>query len=84
MPSAKIYPTRISLFKASEVPTASEIETQLISLTQQMRQEVAWGWQKYAKDSVEVHLVPGDHFNMMAKPHVAVLAEKWKGCIKQV
>ena len=49
-----------------------------------MRQETAWGWQKYAKDLVDVHLVAGDHFTMMAKPHVAVLAEELKSCIEQV
>jgi len=83
-PAEKIYPTRISLFKASEMQTASEIETQLTSLTQQMRQEVAWGWQKYAKGSVDVHLVAGDHFTMMAKPHVSKLAEELKSCIEPV
>jgi amino acid adenylation domain-containing protein len=84
VPSPKIYPTPISLFKANEMQTVSEIETQLTSLTQQMRQKVAWGWQKYTKDSVDIHQVPGDHFTMMNQPHVQVLAEKLRACLEKV
>ena len=83
VPPPKIYPTRISLFKASKIQTISDIETQVTSLTQQMRQETTWGWNKYSKDSVDIHLVPGDHFTMMTKPYVPVLAEQLKICIEQ-
>ncbi|VFM95800.1 MAG: Methyltransferase domain-containing protein [Candidatus Kentron sp. G] len=33
-----------------------------------------WGWERVCS-SVEVAVVPGDHFTMMAEPHVRVLAE---------
>jgi thioesterase domain-containing protein len=34
------------------------------------------GWQKYAKEGVDVHFVPGDHGTMIQMPNVLVLAEK--------
>nr|VFJ47074.1 MAG: amino acid adenylation domain-containing protein [Candidatus Kentron sp. FM]VFJ50934.1 MAG: amino acid adenylation domain-containing protein [Candidatus Kentron sp. FM] len=36
-----------------------------------------WGWERVCS-SVEVAVVPGDHFTMMAEPHVRVLAERLK------
>jgi hypothetical protein len=32
---------------------------------------------------VDVHVVPGNHANMVYKPHVEVLAEKLRACIDQ-
>ena len=34
------------------------------------------GWSEWAAGGVEVHVVPGNHANMVYKPHVEVLAEK--------
>jgi thioesterase domain-containing protein len=32
---------------------------------------------------VEVHVVPGNHANLMYEPHVEVLAEKLTACLNQ-
>ncbi len=34
------------------------------------------GWDTYVKGGVQVHMVPGDHLDMMSTPSVAVIAEK--------
>jgi len=41
------------------------------------------GWSQWAAGGVEVHVVPGNHANMVYKPHVEVLAEKLKACVEQ-
>ncbi len=42
------------------------------------------GWSEWAGDGVEVHLVPGNHANMMYEPHVEILAQKLTDCLDQV
>ncbi len=39
------------------------------------------GWGKLFKGDVEVHLVPGNHYNLFNEPNVQVLAEKLTSCI---
>jgi amino acid adenylation domain-containing protein len=39
-----------------------------------------WGWNQLAS-SVELEVVPGSHFTMMAEPNVQVLAERLKICL---
>jgi len=34
------------------------------------------GWSRYVSGPVAIHEVPGDHFSVMAEPHVRVLAER--------
>ncbi|MFC3320520.1 amino acid adenylation domain-containing protein [Mesorhizobium cantuariense] len=34
------------------------------------------GWRQFARGRLEVHEVPGDHYTMVAPPHVSVLAKK--------
>ncbi len=36
------------------------------------------GWEKHV---IELIRVPGDHFSMLAEPHVRVLADRLKTCI---
>jgi thioesterase domain-containing protein len=40
------------------------------------------GWGKWAQGGVEVHLVPAGHLDMVLEPHVAVLAEKLRACLR--
>jgi len=75
----EIYPTRITLLRASEVrleDTANDEPSILRGST--------WGWSQLSVQPVEVHVVPGDHFTMMAEPHVQVLAERLRVCLDQV
>jgi aspartate racemase len=65
-----LYPGRITLFKASEELAGTSPDPTL-------------GWSEWASAGVEVHLVPGNHANLVYEPHVEVLAEKLSACISQ-
>jgi thioesterase domain-containing protein len=41
------------------------------------------GWSEWASGGVEVHVVPGNHANLMYAPHVEVLAAKLTACLNQ-
>ena len=66
----RLYPGRISFFKASETPLGTSLDPTL-------------GWSEWASGGVEVHVVPGNHANLMYAPHVEVLAEKLTTCLRQ-
>lgn len=59
----KVYPGKVTLFRA-EVELAKNPHRLL------------HGWDKYAAGGVDVHVVPGSHFDMAYKPHVSVLCEQ--------
>ena len=65
------YPGRITLFRASEEPAGASSDP-------------TFGWDEWAAGGVDVHAVPGNHANMVYRPHVEVLAEKLKTCLSQV
>jgi amino acid adenylation domain-containing protein len=65
------YPGRVTLFKASETLTSTSPDP-------------TFGWSEWANGGVEVHVVPGNHANLIYEPHVAVLAEKLTGCLNRV
>jgi thioesterase domain-containing protein len=64
------YPGRITFFKASETTAGTSPDLTL-------------GWNEWASGGVEVHVVPGNHANLMYEPHVQVLAEKLTACLTQ-
>jgi len=64
------YPGRITFFKASETLTG-------------ISQDLTMGWSEWASGGVEVHVIPGNHANLMYEPHVEVLAKKLTACINQ-
>ncbi|HEV2436447.1 MAG TPA: amino acid adenylation domain-containing protein [Verrucomicrobiae bacterium] len=64
------YPGRITFFKASETPAGSSPDA-----------DPTKGWSDWAGGGVEVHVVPGNHANLMYAPHVEVLAEKLTACL---
>ncbi|MGB8476808.1 MAG: alpha/beta fold hydrolase, partial [Candidatus Acidiferrum sp.] len=65
-----LYPGRVTLFKASETLAGTSPDPTL-------------GWSEWARGGVEVHIVPGNHANLMYEPHVEVLAEKLTACLDQ-
>ncbi|MGD1215918.1 MAG: alpha/beta fold hydrolase, partial [Terriglobales bacterium] len=65
-----LYPGRITFFKASETLEGASADQTL-------------GWNDWAGDGVEVHVVPGNHANLMYEPNVEVLAEKLTACLNQ-
>jgi medium-chain acyl-[acyl-carrier-protein] hydrolase len=64
------YPGRITFFKASETPAGTSPDP-----------DPTMGWSEWASGGVEVHVVPGNHANLMYEPHVEVLAEKLTACL---
>src|SRR5208283_292167 len=66
----RLYPGRITFFKASETLADTSADPTM-------------GWSGWASGGVEVHLVPGNHANMMYEPHVEALAKAVTACIAQ-
>jgi amino acid adenylation domain-containing protein len=67
-----LYPGRITFFKASETPAGTSPDP-----------DPTLGWSKWASGGVEVHVVPGNHANLMYEPRVGVLAEKLTASLNQ-
>jgi thioesterase domain-containing protein len=57
---------RVALFKANE-PATAESDTM--------------GWTNLIAETIELHLVPGNHYTMLREPNVRVLAEHLKDTI---
>ena len=64
------YPGRITFFKASETLEGTPADPTM-------------GWSDWADGGVEIHVVPGNHANLMYSPHVEVLAAKLTACLDQ-
>ncbi len=64
------YPGRIALFKAGEDLGETSSDATL-------------GWNEWAVEGVDVHVVPGNHATMVYDPHVVVLAEQLRICLDQ-
>ncbi|MBI4587207.1 MAG: amino acid adenylation domain-containing protein [Candidatus Rokubacteria bacterium] len=71
--------SRVALFRASAgVPEASaEGLPELLS-------DPTLGWGRLVSQRLETYAVPGDHYTMLARPHVQVLAEQLRRCLAQV
>lgn len=41
------------------------------------------GWKHFARGGLQIHEVPGDHYTMVAPPHVSILAKKLNNYLKQ-
>jgi amino acid adenylation domain-containing protein len=66
-----LYPGRITFFKANDTLTGTSADPTM-------------GWSEWATGGVEVHVVPGNHANMMYEPHVETLAKELRACLDQV
>jgi thioesterase domain-containing protein len=60
------YQGRIVVFQAMESPPGYQLAPQL-------------GWEKIAKDGVEVYKIPGNHTSIMESP---ILAQKMQACLE--
>ncbi len=61
---AQIYPNRMILLRACDSNEGFDYPN-----------DPSWGWNKLSSEPVEISTVPGNHYTMLAKPHVHVLAE---------
>ncbi|RKZ91698.1 MAG: non-ribosomal peptide synthetase [Candidatus Parabeggiatoa sp. nov. 1] len=68
---SEITKTPITFFKAKEA--RSDV----------FENEPTLGWQKFSESGVSVQIVPGDHFTMLKKPHVQILAAQLKEALEQ-
>jgi thioesterase domain-containing protein/acyl carrier protein len=64
------YPGCITFFKANETLEGTSADPTM-------------GWSDWARGGVDVHIVPGNHANLMYEPHVEVLAQKLTACLDQ-
>ncbi|XGW00925.1 MAG: amino acid adenylation domain-containing protein (plasmid) [Leptolyngbya sp. BL-A-14] len=64
------YPGRITLFRTS----APSVEG---------TPDLTLGWQQLTGLKVEIHQIPGNHFTMLRKPQVELLAQQLKVCIEK-
>ncbi|MDZ8084001.1 MAG: amino acid adenylation domain-containing protein [Nostoc sp. DedQUE12b] len=76
----QVYPTRITLLRASETSAVEESNSEILS---EILQDSTWGWSKFSTEQVDIHFVPGNHVTMMTQPHVQILAERLKACIEE-
>ncbi len=66
----QVYPSRITLFRASEGLAEDH-------------QDPSLGWREFAAGGVEVYTLPGDHYTMVREPHVQVLAGRLAACLDE-
>ncbi|MCC5611553.1 condensation domain-containing protein [Nostoc sp. CHAB 5834] len=78
----KVYPGRVTLFRASEPSTFNKLY--LPTPKDWSSRDPQHGWSGLASEGLEIHDVPGDHFSLFQEPHVQVLAQKLKACLNQV
>jgi thioesterase domain-containing protein/acyl carrier protein len=64
------YPGCITFFKANETLEGTSADPTM-------------GWSDWARGGVDVHVVPGNHANLMYEPHVEALAQKLTACLDQ-
>lgn len=77
------YPIPISLFKASDTVSKTMAAKGFgHTLKQDIESDLLWGWGKFSSKPVEVYNLPGNHVTMIAEPHVQVLAEKLRDCLR--
>jgi len=67
----QVYPSKITLFRTSKQPNNFDPDQTL-------------GWSNLTKSGVEVHTVPGNHLNMLRKPHVEILSEQINQAIAKI
>ena len=67
----QVYPGKVTLFRCQVQPISQTLHHDL-------------GWSELVTGDIEVHPIPGDHFNLLREPHVRVLAKKLKSCLEQL
>jgi thioesterase domain-containing protein/acyl carrier protein len=67
----QVYPGKITLFRCQVQPISQALHHDL-------------GWSELVTGDIEIHPIPGDHFNLLREPNVRVLAKKLKSCLEQL
>jgi acyl transferase domain-containing protein/thioesterase domain-containing protein len=69
----QVYSNRMILLRASDSNEGFDYPN-----------DPSWGWSKLSSEPVEIYTIPGNHYTMLAKPHVQVLAEQVNTCLNQL
>jgi aspartate racemase len=64
----KVYPLRLTLFRASMQPLFSSHKPDK-------------GWGRLAGGGLDVRVIPANHLGMLQEPHVRILAKELKACL---
>jgi len=67
----KNYEGKVSFFQAAELGKGLHVKT-------------GEAWQPFFGQELDLHIIPGNHYNMVSSPQVEVLAEKLTQCMKRV
>ncbi len=72
----QLYPGRITLFQATEWFAAAQHPHGQMP-------DSAIGWRRLSSEALEVYPLPGDHYTILAEPHIRVLADQLKVCLNE-
>ncbi|KAB8320087.1 hypothetical protein SD81_000050 [Tolypothrix campylonemoides VB511288] len=75
------YSTQITFFRPNESNPEDFLSVAEFS---EILKDLAWRWNEFSTEPVDLYFVPGDHVTMMTKPHVLTLTERLQMCIDQV
>lgn len=78
------YPQRIDYFKADYAPNFTNLTDEEIQRVSGKLEQLMDPWQEIAQGGLELHLVPGNHIQIMDEPNVQVLAAALRQCIDSV
>jgi thioesterase domain-containing protein len=70
------YPKRITLFRSAELRREDVGKKEF-----EIYNDPALGWGAFAVEPVDIHVIPGDHFTLLAEPNVRILSEHLKACL---
>jgi len=67
----KNYAGKVSFFQAAELGKGLHVVA-------------SEAWQQFAGQELDLHIIPGNHYNMVSSPQVEVLAEKLTQCMERI
>ncbi|MGZ4979077.1 MAG: SDR family NAD(P)-dependent oxidoreductase, partial [Methylobacter sp.] len=67
----KLYEGKVSFFQATELGKGLYVKT-------------SEAWKPFFGQELDLHIIPGNHYNMVSSPQVEVLAEKLSQCMKHI
>jgi acyl-CoA synthetase (AMP-forming)/AMP-acid ligase II/thioesterase domain-containing protein/acyl carrier protein len=70
----QVYPGRITLLRTEDQHRDEAVGIQ---------HDLLFGWGDFATGGIDMHYIPGSHLNLIAEPHVQLLAEKLKVCLER-
>ncbi len=71
----QLYPHRVVLMKAAQLPDELQLTAQ--------KMDDSLGWRSVVTGELVIYPVPGHHFNMVYEPHVCGLAAQLQQCLHQ-